>query len=75
MRDGARTSVSYRDVVVGDILFLAVGDIPCADGVLLDGADVKLDESSLTGESILIKKNLQKPFIWSGTRVMEGFGR
>ena len=53
----------------------AVGDILQVDGVLIKGYDVKIDESSVTGESYLVKKDDIKPFILSGTRVMEGGGK
>jgi P-type Ca2+ transporter type 2B len=45
------------EIVVGDVVRLAVGDICPADGVLFQAShDLKLDESALTGETELVSK-------------------
>ncbi|XP_065742692.1 plasma membrane calcium-transporting ATPase 1 isoform X7 [Phocoena phocoena] len=52
------------------------GDLLPADGILIQGNDLKIDESSLTGESDHVRKSLDKdPLLLSGTHVMEGSGR
>ncbi|XP_062348073.1 plasma membrane calcium-transporting ATPase 1 isoform X16 [Cinclus cinclus] len=52
------------------------GDLLPADGILIQGNDLKIDESSLTGESDHVKKSLDRdPMLLSGTHVMEGSGR
>ncbi|XP_029682230.1 plasma membrane calcium-transporting ATPase 2 isoform X3 [Takifugu rubripes] len=64
------------DIAVGDIAQIKYGDLLPADGVLIQGNDVKIDESSLTGESDQVKKAADKdPMLLSGTHVMEGSGR
>ncbi|XP_035517768.1 plasma membrane calcium-transporting ATPase 2 isoform X2 [Morone saxatilis] len=64
------------DIVVGDIAQVKYGDLLPADGVLIQGNDVKIDESSLTGESDHVRKSAEKdPMLLSGTHVMEGSGR
>ncbi|XP_063767477.1 plasma membrane calcium-transporting ATPase 2 isoform X6 [Eleginops maclovinus] len=64
------------DIVVGDIAQIKYGDLLPADGVLIQGNDLKIDESSLTGESDHVKKCADKdPMLLSGTHVMEGSGR
>ncbi|XP_053170987.1 plasma membrane calcium-transporting ATPase 2 isoform X6 [Scomber japonicus] len=64
------------DIVAGDIAQIKYGDLLPADGVLIQGNDLKIDESSLTGESDHVKKNVEKdPMLLSGTHVMEGSGR
>ncbi|XP_041836069.1 plasma membrane calcium-transporting ATPase 2 isoform X1 [Melanotaenia boesemani] len=64
------------DIVVGDIAQVKYGDLLPADGVLIQGNDLKIDESSLTGESDHVKKCADKdPMLLSGTHVMEGSGR
>eukprot|EP01136_Pigoraptor_vietnamica_P010647 Opistho-1_new@48531 len=75
IRDGRPTEVSTFDLVVGDVVRLEVGDILTADGIMIDGNDLKMDESSMTGESDLIRKDSERPFLFSGTSVMEGIGR
>ena len=60
------------------IIFLKkkYGDVLPVDGILVECQDVKVDESSLTGEPVLINKSLdKKPFMLSGTKVMEGSGK
>ncbi|KAG9260373.1 plasma membrane calcium-transporting ATPase 2 isoform X1 [Astyanax mexicanus] len=64
------------DIVVGDIAQIKYGDLLPADGILIQGNDLKIDESSLTGESDHVRKSADKdPMLLSGTHVMEGSGR
>ncbi|NXV53882.1 AT2B3 ATPase, partial [Uria aalge] len=52
------------------------GDLLPADGVLIQGNDLKIDESALTGESDHVRKSADKdPMLLSGTHVMEGSGK
>ncbi len=51
VRDGAWLTIPTADVVPGDVLGLAEGDVVHADGVVRWSANLALDESSLTGES------------------------
>ena len=75
LREGRRQGVSVFDLVVGDIAVLATGDHIPADGLLLDGQAVVVDESAMTGESDPMKKNpSSKPFMLAGCKVMEGYG-
>ncbi len=48
--------MSLQDVVVGDILTLAPGEVLPCDGIFLRGSDCKADEAAATGESDLIRK-------------------
>src|SRR5690606_17739006 len=45
-----------------------------ADGILIDGKDLQTDESVMTGESQLVKKNPKAPFMLSGCQVKNGVG-
>ncbi|CAF1068097.1 unnamed protein product [Rotaria sp. Silwood1] len=68
--------ILIKDIVVGDICQIKYGDLLPADGVVVQSNDLKVDESSLTGESDLIKKHESKdPFLLSGTHIMEGSGK
>ena len=52
------------------------GDLLPADGIILQSNDLKIDESSLTGESDQVKKGKDEdPMLLSGTHVMEGSGK
>ncbi|KAL3518030.1 hypothetical protein ACH5RR_020619 [Cinchona calisaya] len=75
VRDGRRQATSIFDVVVGDIVCLKTGDHIPADGLFLNGHSMKVDESSMTGESDQVEINeTQNPFLLSGTKVMDGYG-
>ncbi|KAF8018014.1 hypothetical protein BT93_H3037 [Corymbia citriodora subsp. variegata] len=75
MRDGRRQPISIFDIVVGDVVYLKIGDQIPADGLFLDGHSLKVDESSMTGESNHIEIHSEKPFLLSGTKVIDGYGR
>ncbi|TMS39882.1 hypothetical protein L596_006341 [Steinernema carpocapsae] len=63
-------------MVVGDIARIKYGDLLPTDGILIQSNDLKIDESSLTGESDLIKKSAESdPVLLSGTHAMEGSGK
>ncbi|XP_017977787.1 PREDICTED: calcium-transporting ATPase 12, plasma membrane-type [Theobroma cacao] len=75
VRDGCRQFISVFEVVVGDVVCLKIGDQIPADGLFLDGHSLKVDESSMTGESDHVEINSNNnPFMLSGTKVMDGFG-
>ncbi|KAF6733896.1 Plasma membrane calcium-transporting ATPase 3 [Oryzias melastigma] len=51
VRGGQVIQIPVAEIVVGDIAQIKYGDLLPADGVLIQGNDLKIDESSLTGES------------------------
>ncbi|XP_049718267.1 plasma membrane calcium-transporting ATPase 2 isoform X6 [Loxodonta africana] len=68
--------IPVAEIVVGDIAQVKYGDLLPADGLFIQGNDLKIDESSLTGESDQVRKSVDKdPMLLSGTHVMEGSGR
>ncbi|TKC44348.1 hypothetical protein EI555_005131, partial [Monodon monoceros] len=76
IRNGHIIQLPVAEIVVGDIAQIKYGDLLPADGILIQGNDLKIDESSLTGESDHVKKSLERdPMLLSGTHVMEGSGR
>lgn len=73
IRGGDSETIQVTELVVGDVCQLKYGDLVPADGILLQGNDVKVDESSLTGESDQVKKTFEKDIgLFSGTHIMEG---
>ncbi|KAG6750637.1 hypothetical protein POTOM_045145 [Populus tomentosa] len=75
VRDGRHNHISIFDVVVGDVVSLKIGDQIPADGLFLHGYSLKVDESSMTGESDHVEVNgSENPFLFSGTKVTDGFG-
>ncbi|XP_058844485.1 plasma membrane calcium-transporting ATPase 2 isoform X9 [Acipenser ruthenus] len=76
VRAGTVIQIPVADIVTGDIAQIKYGDLLPADGILIQGNDLKIDESSLTGESDHVSKAPDKdPMLLSGTHVMEGSGR
>ena len=55
MRNGIRTEIGVRDIVLDDIILLEAGQQIPADCILLDGI-AEVNESLLTGESVPVKK-------------------
>ncbi|MCX6799155.1 MAG: magnesium-translocating P-type ATPase, partial [Candidatus Diapherotrites archaeon] len=58
LRDGEITEIDSRHIVPGDIVYLDIGDIIPADIRLLHSDDMTTDESSLTGESLPVLKEV-----------------
>jgi H+-transporting ATPase len=52
LRDGEWTTPAARELVPGDVIRLRLGDIVPADARLLDGDEIEVDQSALTGESL-----------------------
>uniref|UniRef100_A0A803MKC9 Calcium-transporting ATPase n=1 Tax=Chenopodium quinoa TaxID=63459 RepID=A0A803MKC9_CHEQI len=74
IRGGRRVEISIFDIVVGDVIPLKIGDQVPADGVLISGQSLAIDESSMTGESKIITKDTKSPFLMSGCKVADGYG-
>ncbi len=84
LRDGARAVVPSAQVVPGDVVELEAGDMVVADGRILENYSLKVNESSLTGESEGVEKTAdvipaekvalgdQKNMVFSGSLVTYG---
>ncbi|OIO86172.1 MAG: ATPase [Anaerolineae bacterium CG2_30_57_67] len=57
LRDGQRISLPARELVPGDIVFLEAGNFIPADVRLLEAVNLRVEEASLTGESLPVQKN------------------
>jgi P-type Ca2+ transporter type 2C len=86
LRDGQSQRIPAVDIVPGDILLLAEGDLVAADGRLVEAASLKVAEASLTGESEPVLKDVaplaaraalgdRVNMVFSGTAVAQGRGR
>ncbi|XP_023334000.1 plasma membrane calcium-transporting ATPase 1 isoform X2 [Eurytemora carolleeae] len=76
IRNSSAVQVQVGELVVGDIILVKYGDLLPADGLVIQSNDLKVDESSLTGESDQVKKGVScDPMVLSGTHVMEGSGK
>ena len=56
VRDGRELELPVADLVPGDVIRLHAGDLVPADARLLDGKDLQVRESALTGESLPVEK-------------------
>ncbi len=84
LRDGKRMEISSTQIVPGDIVLLEAGDMVVADGRILENYSLKVNESSLTGESEGVDKTAdvihadqvalgdQKNMVFSGSLVTYG---
>jgi len=59
LRGGTKRSIPARSLVRGDVVVLAAGDVVPADLRLIEVADLEVDESSLTGESLPVLKSVE----------------
>ncbi len=88
IRSGAKKEVLANDLVPGDIILLEEGDAVSADARLIEASDMRVDNSTLTGESKPIHKTADavvdgKEFLWTeipnlvfaGTTVSSGTGK
>ncbi len=57
IRDGHRVMVPSRELVPGDVVFLEAGNFIPADVRLLEAVNLRIEEASLTGESVPVQKN------------------
>ncbi|MEL7372254.1 MAG: HAD-IC family P-type ATPase, partial [Myxococcota bacterium] len=74
LRDGHVIRVSIHDLVVADIVNIGTGDRVPADGRLLYGVDLHVDQSTLTGESEPVLKGSNDLVLKGGTTVTGGTG-
>ncbi|MGE4372738.1 MAG: plasma-membrane proton-efflux P-type ATPase [Xanthobacter sp.] len=58
MRDGAWTEVDAANLVPGDVVTIAGGEILPADVLLFDGKYLSVDQAALTGESLPVSKKI-----------------
>lgn len=88
-RDGKKQSIPIRHIVPGDVVSLVAGSVIPADGTLVEGDDLFVNQSALTGESFPISKlphtgplseNIStnstndSSAVFMGTSVVTGFG-
>jgi len=85
IRNGRELDIDSADLVPGDLFIVTEGDVIPADAVALEASDARVDESALTGESLLVDKESSadysedvfgnKGFVFAGTTLMGGKAR
>ena len=71
LRDSKWQEIPASDLVVGDIVAVALGNVVPADAQILSGDYLTVDQSALTGESLPVTKNIQD-IVYSGSIAKEG---
>ena len=77
LRDGKVQNIKAEFIVPGDVVEIRRGDVIPADGILLQGRGILIDESMLTGESVSVEKNnanANEKMLFSGTMMVGGSG-
>ncbi len=85
LRNGEKKSIPSQEVTIGDIVFLEAGDFVSADGRIIENFSMKVNESSLTGESVSVEKDVaditeelpigdRKNMVFSGSFLTYGRG-
>lgn len=87
LRDGEVVAIRREAVVPGDLIMLAEGDQIAADGRLVEAHDLRVDQSTLTGESLPVPKRAESSaampgertalpnVVFAGTSVITGTGK
>jgi Ca2+-transporting ATPase len=86
IRDGKEILIPAREIVPGDIIVLKEGDKVPADARLIEIINLQINEASLTGESLPVRKDIleipkgalileRKNSVFSGTMVTYGKGK
>jgi magnesium-transporting ATPase (P-type) len=87
LRDGEARRVQAAELVPGDVILLSEGDSISADGRVVEEAELRVDQSTLTGESAKVRKTSEASprknlarieipnFVFAGTSVVSGTGK
>lgn len=59
LRDGKVKEILSENLVEGDVFIIETGDFISADGRIIESIELKAEESSLTGESVPVSKNIK----------------
>ena len=87
IREGDYTTVARKELVVGDVVLIEVGEEVPADGRLVEAVTLQVDESKFTGESLPVGKatieqapptasstGVENYFVLRGSMVVDGHG-
>lgn len=86
LRDGKFQELDNSKLTIGDVISVKTGDMIPADCLLIEENSLSMDESSLTGETFPVEKNVgkleektalsqRKNSLWMGTHVISGSGK
>ncbi|PIU00727.1 MAG: ATPase [Bdellovibrionales bacterium CG10_big_fil_rev_8_21_14_0_10_45_34] len=81
LRDSKTQKIPTSAIVPDDLVYVRMGELVPADGVLLESVDLSVDESSLTGESVPVTKHAsdiggssdQETVVYTGSHIVTGW--
>ena len=73
LRDGIKQRIAGKEVVRGDIIYLAEGDRVSADAEVMSNSFLAANESLLTGEALPVEKEIAS-IVYAGTTIVRGQG-
>jgi H+-transporting ATPase len=71
LRDGVWSEIAAAELVPGDIVRVRIGDVIPADGKLVEGNYISVDQAALTGESLPVNKQVGD-VVYSGSVAKQG---
>jgi len=87
LREGRKFQIPAQELVPGDVIFLGAGSLIPADARILEGSELLINESALTGEWLPVSKDArgkvgreapitdQTNMVWMGTSIAGGTGK
>ncbi|XP_060671416.1 calcium-transporting ATPase 12, plasma membrane-type-like [Ziziphus jujuba] len=69
LRGNKRKKISMYEIVVGDVVCLKIGDEVPADGLLVEGNNLQVEEDDQDGETVQVDPD-KNPFLFSGSIVV-----
>ncbi len=74
IRNSRVMEIPSEEIVMGDLIVVADGNIVPADALMQEGHDFSVNESILTGEALPVFKEIKEPnnIIFQGTMIMTG---
>ena len=70
LRNGTLTTIKSEEAVPGDVVILEAGDAVPADCRIIESAELKVEESALTGESLPVDKMIDKLMLTEGQKMI-----
>jgi len=74
IREGTLENIPAEELVMGDYLLVEEGNLVAADGKIIYSSDLGINESIITGESMVAMKDAAHPdpYIYQGTHITNG---
>ena len=71
IRNGSQSNIPVDKVLVGDLMMIIEGMAVVADGILIEGNNISVDESAMTGETDMVEKDIFEECIKQKDKLLE----